>query len=46
MAIAIQEAILAYMLIHLHIHNFAIVPALDLDIQAGFTAITVETGAV
>ena len=33
------------MLNHLHIHNFAIVPALDLDIQAGFTAITGETGA-
>ena len=33
------------MLNHLHIHNFAIVPTLDLDIQAGFTAITGETGA-
>ena len=33
------------MLNHLHINNFAIVPTLDLDIQAGFTAITGETGA-
>ena len=33
------------MLNHLHIHNFAIVPTLDLDIDAGFTAITGETGA-
>ena len=33
------------MLNHLHIQNFAIVPTLDLDIQAGFTAITGETGA-
>jgi len=33
------------MLNHLHIHNFAIVPTLDLEIQAGFTAITGETGA-
>ena len=33
------------MLNHLHIHNFAIVPTLDLDIQSGFTAITGETGA-
>jgi len=33
------------MLNHLHIQNFAIVPSLDLDIQAGFTAITGETGA-
>ena len=33
------------MLIHLHIRNFAIVPTLDLDIDAGFTAITGETGA-
>lgn len=33
------------MLIHLHIKNFAIVPTLDLDISAGFTAITGETGA-
>ncbi|MGB5292268.1 MAG: AAA family ATPase, partial [Lysobacterales bacterium] len=45
MATAIQEAILADMLNHLHIHNFAIVPTLDLDIDAGFTAITGETGA-
>lgn len=33
------------MLNHLHIRNFAIVPTLDLDIRAGFTAITGETGA-
>jgi len=33
------------MLNHLHIQNFAIVPTLDLEIQAGFTAITGETGA-
>jgi DNA repair protein RecN (Recombination protein N) len=33
------------MLNHLHIRNFAIVPALDLEIGAGFTAITGETGA-
>lgn len=33
------------MLIHLHISNFAIVPQLDLDFSAGFTAITGETGA-
>jgi len=33
------------MLKHLHIRNFAIVPTLDLDIEAGFTAITGETGA-
>ena len=33
------------MLKHLHIRNFAIVPTLDLDIHAGFTAITGETGA-
>lgn len=33
------------MLKHLHIRNFAIVPTLNLDIQAGFTAITGETGA-
>ncbi len=33
------------MLNHLHIQNFAIVPTLELDIQAGFTAITGETGA-
>lgn len=33
------------MLNHLHIKNFAIVPTLDLEIQAGFTAITGETGA-
>jgi len=33
------------MLTHLHISNFAIVPTLDLDIHAGFTAITGETGA-
>jgi len=33
------------MLNHLHIHNFAIVPTLDLDIDTGFTAITGETGA-
>ena len=36
---------LANMLNHLHIQNFAIVPTLDLEIQAGFTAITGETGA-
>jgi len=33
------------MLNHLHIQNFAIVPTLELDVQAGFTAITGETGA-
>jgi len=33
------------MLNHLHISNFAIVPTLDLEIAAGFTAITGETGA-
>jgi DNA repair protein RecN (Recombination protein N) len=33
------------MLNHLHIRNFAIVPALDLEIGEGFTAITGETGA-
>jgi DNA repair protein RecN (Recombination protein N) len=33
------------MLNHLHIQNFAIVPTLELDIHAGFTAITGETGA-
>lgn len=33
------------MLNHLHIRNFAIVPELDLDFHAGFTAITGETGA-
>ena len=33
------------MLTNLHIRNFAIVPALDLDIRNGFTAITGETGA-
>lgn len=33
------------MLNHLHIRNFAIVPALDLEIAEGFTAITGETGA-
>ena len=33
------------MLNHLHIHNFAIVPTLELDIHDGFTAITGETGA-
>lgn len=33
------------MLNHLHISNFAIVPELDLDFRAGFTAITGETGA-
>ena len=33
------------MLNHLHIKNFAIVPTLDLEIEAGFTAITGETGA-
>lgn len=33
------------MLSHLHISNFAIVPELDLDFHAGFTAITGETGA-
>ena len=34
-----------FMLNHLHIHNFAIVPTLELDIREGFTAITGETGA-
>ncbi len=33
------------MLSHLHISNFAIVPELELDFHAGFTAITGETGA-
>ena len=33
------------MLTNLHIRNFAIVPALDLEIRDGFTAITGETGA-
>jgi len=33
------------MLNHIHIRNFAIVPTLELDIRAGFTAITGETGA-
>lgn len=33
------------MLRHLQIRNFAIVPTLDLDFRAGFTAITGETGA-
>jgi DNA repair protein RecN (Recombination protein N) len=33
------------MLNHLHINDFAIVPTLDLEIGAGFTAITGETGA-
>lgn len=33
------------MLLHLHIRNFAIVPALEQDFQAGFTAISGETGA-
>jgi len=33
------------MLKHLHISNFAIVPALELDFCEGFTAITGETGA-
>ncbi|GMR14885.1 MAG: DNA repair protein RecN [Gammaproteobacteria bacterium] len=33
------------MLNHLHISNFAIVPELDMDFHAGFTAITGETGA-
>ena len=33
------------MLQHLNIHNFAIVEALELDFESGFTAITGETGA-
>ncbi len=33
------------MLNHLQIRDFAIVPTLDLEIEAGFTAITGETGA-
>jgi DNA repair protein RecN (Recombination protein N) len=33
------------MLTHLHIRDFAIVPALELDFECGFTAITGETGA-
>lgn len=33
------------MLSHLHIRNFAIIPALELEIPGGFTAITGETGA-
>ena len=33
------------MLSHLHIKDFAIVPSLALDFQAGFTAISGETGA-
>ena len=33
------------MLGHLHIRNFAIIPALELEIPNGFTAITGETGA-
>jgi DNA repair protein RecN (Recombination protein N) len=33
------------MLIHLHIRDFAIIPALELDFNSGFTAITGETGA-
>ena len=33
------------MLSHLHIRNFAIIPELELEIPAGFTAISGETGA-
>ncbi len=33
------------MLLHLHIRNFAIVPALEQDFLPGFTAISGETGA-
>jgi len=33
------------MLLHLHIQNFAIVPALEQDFMPGFTAISGETGA-
>ncbi len=33
------------MLVHLHIKDFAIVPALEQDFMAGFTAISGETGA-
>lgn len=33
------------MLLHLHIRNFAIVPTLELEFTAGFTAISGETGA-
>ncbi len=33
------------MLLHLHIKNFAIVPALEQDFMPGFTAISGETGA-
>lgn len=33
------------MLLHLHIRNFAIVPALEQDFAPGFTAISGETGA-
>ncbi len=33
------------MLLHLHIRNFAIVPALEQEFRPGFTAISGETGA-